>query len=106
MKKITLTLIGLTAALGVDAQTYQAPKIEFDSNRAQEVKVVTPSSESWRSNYKVQQTPGVERNVASDEHLWMDEAEKAAQKAPARDPSSVKPEGEHPHVKPWLWTGH
>lgn len=103
MKKTILILAALSSSFMAFADTYQAPKIEFANSKTDDVKAVAPSSEAWRSNYKVQQTPAPERNVASDEH-WVDESEKA-QKAPARDPSSVKPESSiHPHVKPWFWS--
>lgn len=106
MKNLALTLIGLSLSCSAFAQTYKAPKFEYDDAKKQEVKVVSPSQESWRSNYKVQQTPEVQRNVASDQDVWLDDAEKAQQKKDySRDPSSVTPSSDHPHVKPWIWTG-
>lgn len=103
MKKTILIIAALSSVMAY-ADTYQAPKIEFAASKTDGVKAVAPSSEAWRSNYKVQQTPAPERNVASDEH-WVDESEKT-QKEPARDPSSVKPETSiHPYVKPWVWSG-
>lgn len=103
MKNLALFLFGMCLSFSSQAQTYKTPKFEYDEAKDQQVKVVSPTSGSWRSNYKVQQVPEVQRGVASDQGVWLDESEKV-KKDFSRDPSSESAPTEERFVKPWSWT--
>lgn len=105
--KMFFALILSIVSLTLHAQTYQAPKIKFQpkdsTSNAQKA-----DSESWRSDYRVEDKAQPQRDLASDSEEWVDYSEREG----SRDPSSVKPDSEKekglapettPGLKPWHW---
>ena len=96
MNKKILSLLTLSFLVNFSLQaqeSYKAPRLKMKNAPGYKSVVVDSSSSEWESSYKVEETAGAERSVASDKE------EVEAKKKTLRNPSSV----ERKYSEPAAW---
>lgn len=100
--KIRPIILTIIFSGGLHAQSYEAPDVKYESKDSAPVHVQKPNPESWKSNYKVEQELPAQRELASEQDVWVDYKDRET----SRDPSSTSQDAPReiaPGVKSWPW---